>query len=430
MKNLKIKIASGVLVFMICLLPAPGISQGVIPRQNKVLSRQWVSNGMEHFNKGDLKKSTECLEKAMMYDPDNQEAQALMYEVMNLALNQVRQKDSQEPEFSDLSDEKTAIPLKESTSNIPVDKLSNIAPSMDETEYFSGQSLEFKNQLSSGADSKNNQTAGTHINQNEPGPDNSNHADYPDPAVNNKKTRKKGFFSSLFSGRLFSKTESSSDKVQQKSAVPESLVDSRAYAENETGLSKKYDPASNPASNTAKERQQKNNLMSLFASGDLVKSRRSPMVSGMMSRAVEYKPQYRIVSSYLKTSPALLNESLAAKSGYEDNYAAAQGPASVKKSSNNPDHELERVRVNELNEMGLEYANKNDFKKAIPLFEKVLKIEPGNLVALNNLALAYAYNDDLYSAIKTYRKIMTLTSPGSEYNRLARSMIKKLKQII
>jgi Tfp pilus assembly protein PilF len=453
------KIVCTAAVFM--LTAACAFSQGVIPQQNRVLSKQWVSNAMQHFNKGDLKKSTECLEKAMMYDPENEDAQTLMYEVMNLALRQVKERES-------------SVKTNESK---PV---TSQASGYDFAEYDEPASLEFTNQLSgpssadpsyrsaSGSGQTDNHQYSRAEASNRAFQNNASYAQDPSgrnasPAVSPavtaqtsqpKQEKKKGFFGSLFSGGLFSRkskkqpartaqTAPSADRgavvqgnlkrTAQSNPVPDDLMARRAAQQQQA-----YSSESN--SRTDNQSGKKSSLMSLFASGSLVNSRRSPMVSSMMSRAVQYKPQYRLVSSYLQTTPDTLGNSLA--SGYEKNYrsstssskkgvmAQTASKASTKEKSYRPENEMDRVRVNELNEMGLEYANKSQFKKAIPLFEKALALEPGNLVALNNLALAYAYNDDLYSAIKTYRKIMTLTSPGSEYNKLARSMIKKLKQII
>lgn len=422
MENKTLKILCLTVVFM--LFAASAFSQGMIPQQNRVLSKQWVSNAMEHFNNGDLKKSTECLEKAMMYDPENEDAQTLMYEVMNLALREVKERE-------------TAVKTVESR---PV---TSKASGYDFSEYDEPASLEFTNQLE---ENSNNQTM-QHQGTDQAG----QLAAMQEQKKQVQKTeKKKGFFGSIFSGGLFSKKKNTSQHAQKEkniiaplteNNVPQEMLAKRAASEQRA-----YSDTRNDEINQKSSEKKSSSLMSLFASGSLVNSRRSPVVSGMMSRAVEYKPQYRLVSSYLKTTPDTLGKSLA--SNYENNYRSTknthdltkednrhsdmqrQTHASSKSKSYKPDNEMDRVRVNELNELGLEYANKSQFKKAVPLFEKALSIEPGNLVALNNLALACAYNDDLYSAIKTYRKIMTLTNPGSEYNKLARSMIKKLKQII
>lgn len=77
------------LISMVLALAAPCLSGEEMTKDPRA-ARQWITNGMIHFREGDFKKATECLERAIMFDPGNPDAQALLNEIMTIAVSELK----------------------------------------------------------------------------------------------------------------------------------------------------------------------------------------------------------------------------------------------------------------------------------------------------------------------------------------------------
>ncbi|PKK91344.1 MAG: hypothetical protein CVV64_06135 [Candidatus Wallbacteria bacterium HGW-Wallbacteria-1] len=359
---------AGILTFaVISLQPALSLSDA-----DRVSSRQWLANGMEHFRKGDFKSSMESLEKALMHDPQNQDAQFLINEITELAIQELRKKES-------VSD--TSSPAGQSSSGNQ-NSIGDQSDALRENGLLGSAGSEFQDDSIAGAENGADTTEAGFI---------------ASTAAGNAGTSSNAVTEELPAGR-------ESDARVRKGSLFGSFMNRRISSTSGSGNPEVRNSGSGRA------------LAMFNSSGEsIVKTRRDPGLTNAMSGALGKSGSFRMLSGYFggsgdaKASPNIDTDDV--------KHRAAVGST-------------ENTRVDDLNEKGLKYARDNKFDRAIELFTTVLEKEPGNLVALNNVALAYAYNDDLYSAIKAYRKIVKLTPPGSRYHKMAQSMIKKLKSII
>jgi len=65
-------------------------------------------------------------------------------------------------------------------------------------------------------------------------------------------------------------------------------------------------------------------------------------------------------------------------------------------------------KIKESIQNGLDYANKNEFEKAIKEFEKALKIDQKNQEALYNLGFVYSDMGDFTNAYEVFKKLINL----------------------
>jgi tetratricopeptide (TPR) repeat protein len=92
--------------------------------------------------------------------------------------------------------------------------------------------------------------------------------------------------------------------------------------------------------------------------------------------------------------------------------------------------QMQEAKAQDYNKMGMEYAKKGDFQKAIGLFQKAIQQNPYDVEAHINLGLAYAYSDRLYDAVKEYKMVLKLADKNSREYKIAQTMIEKLKSFI
>lgn len=87
---------AAVLAAMVCLIPPLVFPchAGDDIVMDPGAARQWITNGMIHFRERDFKRATECLERAIMIDPGNADAQALLSEIMTIAVSELKSRGS------------------------------------------------------------------------------------------------------------------------------------------------------------------------------------------------------------------------------------------------------------------------------------------------------------------------------------------------